>query len=169
MPVSQQQINYGNTANDGQGDPLRTAFIKTDDNFDAIWAAGPVGTNVTIVNNTISTVDTNGDLTISANGVGMVRTNSSLVPAFANALDLGSANLRYRSLFVGTGGATISGNIAVSNANITTSFGLPVYANTTARDAAISSPQPGMMVFVTGTGLQVRGSATWNTITGTAT
>jgi hypothetical protein len=70
---------------------------------------------------------------------------------------------------VGTGGATISGNIAASNANITTSFGLPVYANTTARDAAISSPQPGMMVFVTGTGLQVRGSTTWNTITGTAT
>ena len=50
MPTPQQQINYGNTANDGQGDPLRTAFIKVDDNFDAIWNAGPVGSNITVLN-----------------------------------------------------------------------------------------------------------------------
>ena len=49
---TQQQINYGASANDGQGDPLRTAFIKTDDNFDNVWLAGPVGSNITIGNNT---------------------------------------------------------------------------------------------------------------------
>jgi hypothetical protein len=32
-----------------------------------------------------------------------------------------------------------------------------------------SSPQPGMMIFVTGTGLQVRGTSAWNTVAGTAT
>jgi hypothetical protein len=113
MPTPQQQINYGNTANDGQGDPLRTAFIKVDDNFDAIWNAGPVGSNVTILNNIISTVNTNGNLTISANGVGVIETRSTLVPRLANSYDLGSAGLPYRSVFVGSGGATVSGNITV--------------------------------------------------------
>lgn len=46
---------------------------------------------------------------------------------------------------------------------------LPVYANTGARDAAIPSPTPGLQVFVTGTGMQVRGATAWNTIAGTAT
>jgi hypothetical protein len=33
---TQQQIDYGAVVNDGTGDPLRTAFIKTDDNFDNV-------------------------------------------------------------------------------------------------------------------------------------
>jgi hypothetical protein len=111
MPTPQQQINYGNTANDGQGDPLRTAFIKVDDNFDAVWAAGPVGSNITILNNTVAAVTLNGNLVISANGVGVIQTNSSMMPQFANSYDLGTANLRYRSIAVGSGGADISGNV----------------------------------------------------------
>jgi hypothetical protein len=37
------------------------------------------------------------------------------------------------------------------------------------RDSTITSPQPGMMIFVTGTGMQVRGATQWNTVTGTGT
>jgi hypothetical protein len=48
-------------------------------------------------------------------------------------------------------------------------FQLPVFANTTARDAAVPTPAPGMMVFITGTGMQIRGATGWNTIAGTAT
>ena len=59
---TQQIINYGATANDGTGDPLRTAFIKTDDNFDNVWLAGPVGSNITISNNTIQSNNTNGNI-----------------------------------------------------------------------------------------------------------
>jgi len=94
MSTSQQQINYGNTANDGQGDPLRTAFIKTDDNFDAIWNAGPVGSNITILNNVVQTVSPNGNLALAANSVGVIETRSSLLPRFTNSFDLGSANLQ---------------------------------------------------------------------------
>ena len=46
---------------------------------------------------------------------------------------------------------------------------MAVYANATVRDAAISSPAPGMMIYVTGTGMQVRGATQWNTVTGTGT
>ena len=46
---------------------------------------------------------------------------------------------------------------------------LAVYADTAARDAKITSPQPGMIVYVTSTGMQVRGATSWNTVSGTAT
>jgi hypothetical protein len=45
---------------------------------------------------------------------------------------------------------------------------LAVYASNVARDAAITSPSPGMMIFVTGQGMQVRGGSGWNNIAGTA-
>jgi hypothetical protein len=48
-------------------------------------------------------------------------------------------------------------------------FGLPVYADATARDAAITAPTAGMLVYVTGTGMQVRGATSWNTIAGSGT
>jgi hypothetical protein len=165
----QQQINYGSAANDGQGDPLRTAFIKTDDNFDAIWNAGPVGSNITIVNNTIQSNNTNGNLVFRPNGVGVIQANAAVLPNATDLRDLGTANLRFRAVYIGTGGLSATGNITGNNINTSTSFGLPVFANATVRDNTISSPQPGMMIFVTGTGLQVRGATAWNTVTGTAT
>ena len=36
--MSQQIINVGASANDGQGDPIRTAFIKTNSNFSTLFA-----------------------------------------------------------------------------------------------------------------------------------
>jgi hypothetical protein len=35
--MTQQIINIGDVANDGQGDPLRTAFTKTNDNFTELY------------------------------------------------------------------------------------------------------------------------------------
>jgi hypothetical protein len=104
MPTgnTQQVINYGATANDGQGDPLRTAFIKTDDNFDNIWLAGPAGSNVRITNNTIGVLDTNGNLILSPNGIGIVQTNNHIVPRFNKTYDLGSLNLQYRTVYANT-------------------------------------------------------------------
>ena len=219
---TQQQIDYGASANDGTGDPLRTAFIKTDENFDNVWLAGPVGSNITIVNNTVQANDTNGNLILSPNGVGVIQTNSKLLPRLNNTYDLGSTTLKYRAGYFGTGGLTVDGNVTITgnltagnisytsnvfvgdlegsvfaddstvmvdaidnvlyagraaisgnltgnNLNTTTSLGLAVYANTTVRDSTITSPQPGMMIFVTGTGLQIRGASAWNTVAGTAT
>ena len=98
--MSQQiQINYGAAPNDGQGDPLRTAFIKTDENFDNIWSAGPVGSNITITNNTISVVDTNGNLILSPNGIGAIQTNNRLLPRATLTYDIGSPALRYRNVY----------------------------------------------------------------------
>jgi len=40
-------VNIGSTPNDGAGDPLRTAFIKTNANMDEIYSTFGDGTNLT--------------------------------------------------------------------------------------------------------------------------
>jgi hypothetical protein len=111
---TQQQIDYGAVVNDGTGDPLRTAFIKTDDNFDNVWLAGPVGSNITITNNTIQANNTNGNLILSPNGVGVVQTNSKLLPRLNNTYDLGSSALKYRAGYFGAGGLVVDGNVTIT-------------------------------------------------------
>lgn len=77
--MAKQTINIGTSANDGTGDPLRTAFDKTNDNFDELYLAGPAGTNIGISSNTISSTNTNGDITLDPNGTGDVTINSDLI------------------------------------------------------------------------------------------
>ena len=118
--MSQQiQINYGAAPNDGTGDPLRTAFIKTDENFDNIWLAGPVGSNVTIANNTVSVTNTNGNLILSPNGIGAIQTNSRLTPLANLTYDIGSQSLRYRNVYAS--GIDVANAVLgnLSNINIT--------------------------------------------------
>jgi hypothetical protein len=60
--MSQQYINVGASANDGLGDPIRTAFQKTNENFTELYAnsgnGGNANTgNITFSNVTISTVN----------------------------------------------------------------------------------------------------------------
>jgi len=117
MPDQQQQIDYGAAPNDGQGDPLRTAFVKTDDNFDAIWNAGPVGSNVVINNSTIQVVNTNGNLVLMPNGIGVVQANASILPDTANIRDLGSTTRRWRRFYaqtINTLDYEVEGNLAIS-------------------------------------------------------
>lgn len=119
----QQIIDYGVAPNDGTGDPLRTAFIKTDENFSNIWNAGPVGSNVTISNNTVQVNDTNGNLILKPNGIGSVQTNASVLPDFDQLRDLGSANNRFRSLYV-SNTLDLTGNLSVGNLTVADSMSL---------------------------------------------
>jgi len=66
-------------------------------------------------------------------------------------------------------GLDVNGVVTADSVAVSGYFGLPVYANATVRNSAIVSPQPGMIIFVTGTGMQVRGATAWNTVAGTAT
>lgn len=102
MPTgnTQQIINYGASANDGQGDPLRTAFIKTDDNFGNIWDAGPVGSNIKINNNAITSIDTNGNIFLAPQGVGVIEAGRPIIPRINNVYDLGTSALNWRTLYV---------------------------------------------------------------------
>lgn len=63
--MAKQTINIGTTANDGTGDPLRTAFDKVNDNFTELYSddAGDVGS--IIAGTGISVDQATGDVTIS--------------------------------------------------------------------------------------------------------
>ena len=66
----------------------------------------------------------------------------------------------------GNANATFPANAILGGSITQGAMQLAVYANTTVRDSVITSPQPGMMIYVTGTGMQVRGGTSWNTIAG---
>ena len=117
---TQQIIDYGVTANDGTGDPLRTAFIKTDENFSNIWLAGPVGSNITIGNNTIQANDTNGNLVLKPNGIGVVETKGSILPDLDQLRDLGSPSRRFGSIYF-NGSLDTTSNLSVENLTVTDS------------------------------------------------
>jgi hypothetical protein len=115
--MAQQIINTGAVANDGTGDPLRTAFTETNSNFTEIYTAGPVGSNVRIANNTILTINTNGNLVLAPNGVGVVQSNVSIVPNQANVRNLGSSTARWSTVYTQylnvTNGTTVDGDLTV--------------------------------------------------------
>lgn len=121
--MTQQIINTGNTANDGTGEALRSAFISVNENFTELYAAGPVGTNVSITGNVITVLGRNNNLVLKGNGVGNIQANSSIIPSIDAVYDLGSPNTRfdtvYSTYFVGNGslltGITVSGGTAIVN------------------------------------------------------
>lgn len=105
--MAQQIIDTGAAANDGTGEPLRQAFTDVNDNFTQIWTAGPVGSNVKISNNVISTTGLNENLIIEANGIGTVNFESTVIPGIDSVYDLGSTDNRFDTIygqyFVGNG------------------------------------------------------------------
>ena len=123
--MTQQIINTGNTSNDGTGEALRSAFISVNENFTELYAAGPVGTNVSIAGNVITVLGRNNNLVLKGNGVGNVQANSSIIPSIDAVYDLGAPATRfdtvYSTYFVGNGslltGITVSGGTAIVNGN----------------------------------------------------
>jgi hypothetical protein len=154
--MTQQIINIGAAPNDGEGDNLRTAFDKVNDNFSNVWAQGPVDSNVRIQGNIISTLQVNQDLALSPNGTGNVRLNNNTIPGANNTWFLGSVTNRWRGLYVGnitannlsvsgivdlSGDVTVGGNLTVVGntiqiGNITTDTKTIQLANTATTDSA---------------------------------
>src|SRR6056300_808855 len=82
--MAQQTINIGSTANDGTGDPLRTAFDKINDNFNELYGttaeandliedtSPQLGGNLDVNGQRIVTVRSNEDIVLDAAGTGEV-------------------------------------------------------------------------------------------------
>jgi hypothetical protein len=92
--MAKKTINIGSSVNKGDGDPLRTAFGKINDNFDEIY--GAIATDGTIFN--------------------PLSVDSHLLPDTDNTRDLGSPAKRWRDIFVAPGSLYI-GDIKLSNDN----------------------------------------------------
>ena len=147
--------------------------VYTDNYFYANGAPFPQGSNsvpgttISLKDNVISTTVTNQNLILKGNGIGNVQANSSIMPSVDEAYDIGSPTYRFDTVYAGYfvgNGAGLTGIAGTQNA-----FQLAVYANTSTRDSTISTPNPGMVIYVTGIGMQVRGATSWNTVAGSGT
>jgi len=99
------------------GEPLNQAFDAINVNFDQIWAAGPVGSNIQIDENTIYTLNTNGNLVLNPNGIGNVIANAHVIPDRDRVRNLGAPLLRWNTIYAQNIVANISGNTAAGGAN----------------------------------------------------
>ena len=82
------------------GENLNTAFTKINTNFDQIWAAGPVNSNIKISDNTIYSLDTNGELILNPNGTGNVVANAHVIPDTTLIRNLGSPTRVWNEMYV---------------------------------------------------------------------
>ena len=162
--MTQYIIDIGAYPDDGQGSPLRTAFDYTNENFNQIFAAGPVLSNIQIGNNTITTTVLNSNLILSPSGIGRVQFNNTLFPRLDDVYDIGTPSLRFNSIYLGTGGINATGGITTTG-NISASYFIGngsqltgIVATTGSEvvngNSNIAIPSPGSNIFVTvnGTG-----------------
>lgn len=136
--MSQYVINTGALPNDGTGDPLRIAFQETNLNFNQVFAAGPVGSNISIANNTIQVTNTNGNLILATNGVGVIKPAADIVPDYANVRMLGAPTRRFNTLYTQyldvlsanfTGNLFVGANLYVTGNVVTTNYSNLAIAN----------------------------------------
>lgn len=116
--ANQITINIGAAANDGTGDPLRTAFNDVNLNFANVWSTGLPTSNIQFSDNRILTVNTNANLVLAPNGIGKVASNVDIVPNTANVFGLGSLTRRWNTVYGQyldlSHNATIGGNLVVT-------------------------------------------------------
>jgi len=146
--MAQILINTGNVANDGTGDPLRTAFNDVNTNFTQVFNAGPVGSNIAIANNTIQSTNTNGNLRLATNGIGVIVPAANFVPDIPNVRYIGAATNRFNTIFsqylnavTGTfsGNVYVAGNLFVTGSTVTVDYSNANIANLTLNLAGGSS------------------------------
>ena len=70
--MAQQILNVGTTANDGTGDTLREAMIKTNENFTELYASPLLASGISVSGNEIIASRSNDDLILQAAGTGSI-------------------------------------------------------------------------------------------------
>ena len=128
--MARQVINIGSSANDGTGDPLRTAFDKINDNFVELYGGdndiNTLDANLNTNNFAITTGVTNGDVTITPNGTGAIKLGAmKFVGTTMSSDDSTQITIAENIQTTGTinvaGAATLSTSLALSSgATVTT-------------------------------------------------
>ena len=114
-------------------------------------------------------IDTFGNLIDYVPSTGTLSFRQANVEVVTNGggefIDLDGSNNRIRLSVTGAANAVSVTDVAMV---ATVPMQLPVYASNAARDSAVTSPSAGMMIFVTGQGMQVSNGSAWNNVAGTA-
>ena len=140
--MGQKIINTGNIANDGTGAPLRTAFTDTNYNFTQLFSVGPTGSNIVIANNSITVTNTNGNLRLATNGVGVIVPAANFVPDVPNVRSIGLGTNRFSTIYsqyINAATGTFSGNVYVAgNLQVTGNVVTVDYSNLSVANSNIT-------------------------------
>jgi hypothetical protein len=121
--MARQTINIGSSANDGTGDPLRTAFDKINDNFVELYGSdndiNTLDANLDVNNFTITTGVTNGDVTIDPQGtgnvnIGALKFNGTTISSDDSTQITIAENIQTTGTLNVAGAATITGATTLS-------------------------------------------------------
>jgi len=121
--MTKQLINIGSTANDGTGDPLRTAFLKINENFTELY--GDDDAAATFSSPIISNPTITGTTTID----GLILTDNYISTATNANLELnpgGTGTIELQAATNITGNTTITGTVGITGAVTATSFAGPL-------------------------------------------
>ena len=147
--MAQEIINVGTAPNDGAGDPLRTAFTKTNNNFSQLFATGGVSgiangtSNVNIVFNGAILMSPTGTANVVAVTAAVMTVTGTLI---GNSAISATGNITAGNFFIGNGsqltgvlsspaaslitGSTLSSNVTISSLTTLGTLGsLDVTAN----------------------------------------
>ena len=120
--MAKQTIGIGSAANDGTGDPLRTAFDKINDNFDEIYTelGGSSLSSLSLSGNALISDVTNADINITPNGTGNVVINANL-EVKGDSTQLATTNITIEDNLLelsknNSGGADIDAGILIQRA-----------------------------------------------------
>ena len=102
--MAQQLISIGTSPNDNSGDPLRTAFTKTNSNFTELYAKAGAS-NLALINNQLTSQNYNGNIDIVANGSGYITTDSNSQLVVYNTANSTSTT---------TGAVVINGGVGIA-------------------------------------------------------
>ena len=136
--MARQNINIGSSANDGTGDPLRTAFDKINDNFVELYGGdndiNTLDANLDVNNFAITTGKTNGDVTITPNGTGSIKLGAMKFVGTTMSSD-DSTQITIAENIQTTGTLNVAGATALSSTlSVGTSLALATGATVTGID-----------------------------------
>tara|TARA_Y100001937_G_scaffold117900_1_gene171645 strand:+ start:1340 stop:2971 length:1632 start_codon:yes stop_codon:yes gene_type:complete len=184
--MAQQTINIGSSANDGTGDPLRTAFDKINDNFTELYGSTSeandliedstpqLGGDLDVNGRRITSARSNEDIVLLPNGTGGVvasairiagttisSDDSSIININEGLVVDGTASVSgaatLSSTIAVTGAATLSSTLGVSGATTLTTTNID---NLTIQDSNItSSSNADINITPGGTGSTIIGSS----------
>ena len=116
--MAKQTINIGTTANDGTGDPLRTAFDKINDNFTELYGSTAEANDLI----EDSTPQLGGNLDLNGQKIVTARSNEDIIldPAGTGTIELQAntavtGTLSVSSTTTLTGAATLSTSLALAS------------------------------------------------------
>jgi hypothetical protein len=125
--MAKQIIGIGSVPNDGNGDPLRTAFSKVNDNFNEMYSSFDMSGKLTVGNSTVNSSVSNTSGFRTGNSTFITVANSTTIQ-IANSS--GTANLTPTALNVGANVIVNTTGLFVGNSSVNTTINSTAFTGT---------------------------------------